>query len=80
MTELDTVVGKHLADQQSAVALVWLGLAAHQSDPVALATALQALYRPQKRRLFSHAVITGSSLLVVVILPRGPAAQLLSKE
>jgi hypothetical protein len=80
MTELDAMIGEHLTDQQPAVTVVRLGLAAHKRDPMVVTAAYQALYGLPKRRLLGHAVIAGSTLLVVVLFPRGPAAQLVSEE
>jgi hypothetical protein len=43
MAQLDSMVGQHLADEQPAMAVSWLGLAAHQRHAVPLATAYEAL-------------------------------------
>jgi hypothetical protein len=68
MTELNTVSGENLADEQAAMALVRLALAAKKRDAMLLAAAQQALNGHLERRLLSHAVVAGMAVFVVLPL------------
>ena len=80
MTERHPVVGQNLADEQPAVALARLPLAAKQRDPMLASTAQEALNRRLKPWLLGHAVVASVAVLVVIRLPRRPAAELLPEE
>jgi hypothetical protein len=80
MTELESAVGEHLAHEQSAVAAVRIGLAAHQRHPVLASAVDQALYGRTKRGLLCHPVVKRSSLLVVVLVAGWSPAELFSEE
>jgi len=69
MTELYPMVSQHLADEQPAVALARLALAAQQRDPRLPSTAQQTLNGRLKLSLLSHAVIASVTMLVVMLLP-----------
>ena len=68
MTELHPVVSQDLADQQPAVALAWLALAAKQRDPMLPSTAQEALKGRLEPCLLGHAVLTSVAILVVMLL------------
>ena len=80
MTELHAVVGQNLADKQAAVTLLWLALAAHQRHPMLPSPAQEALNRHLEPWLLGHAVVASVAVLVVMLLPRWPATELLPKE
>jgi hypothetical protein len=80
MTELDPVLSQDLAHKQPAMALVRLGLAAKQCDPTLPAIVRQPLNGELERGLLGHAVVASMAVLVVMILPRWPTAELLAGE
>lgn len=80
MTELHSVVSQDLADEQAAVALARLALAAKQRDPMLSSTAQEALKGHLEPWLLGHAVIASVAVLVVMLLERWPAAELLPEE
>jgi len=80
MTERHPVVSQDLADEQPAVTLLWLALAAQQRDPMLSSTAQEALNRHLEPWLLGHAVVASVAVLVVMLLPRWPAAELLAEE
>jgi len=80
MTECHSVVSQNLADEQPAVTLLWLALAAHQRHPMLPSPAQEALNRHLEPWLLGHAVVASVAVLVVMFLPRWPAAELLPKE
>ena len=80
MTEHHPVVHQDLADEQPAVALARLPLAAKQRDSVLASTAQQALNRHLEPWLLGHAVVASVAVLVVIVLARWPAAELLPEE
>jgi|GEM_PF-4501013 len=80
MTELNTVIGKNLADEQAAMARLRQALAAKKRDAMLPATAQQALNGHPECRLLSHAVIASVAMLVVLPLLRWPTAELVAEE
>ena len=80
MTECYPVVSQDLADEQPAMTLAWLPLAAKQRDPVLASAAQQAPNRHPKPWLLGHAVVASVAVLVVICLPRWPAAELLPEK
>ncbi len=68
MTELHSVVSQDLADEQAAVALAWLALAAKQRDPMLSSTAQEALKGRLEPWLLGHAVVASVAILVVMLL------------
>jgi hypothetical protein len=80
MTERHPVVDQNLADEQPAMALARLPLAAKQRYPMLASTAQEALNRYLKPWLLGHAVVASVAVLVVIRLPRWPAAELLPEE
>ncbi len=78
--ELHSVVSQDLADEQPAVAPARLPLAAKQRDPMLSSAAQQALHGRHERGLLGHAVVASVAVLVVVLLERWPAAELLTEE
>jgi hypothetical protein len=80
VAQLHSAVSEHLADEQPAVALSWLALAAHQGDSMFLTALQQALDRRLKSGHLRHQVIAGATLLVVMLVERWPASKLISEE
>jgi len=80
MTECHPVVSQDLADEQATVALLRLPLAAKQRDPTLASTAQEALNRHLEPWLPGHAIVASVAVLVVILLPRWPAAELLPEE
>jgi len=80
MTECHPVVSQDLADEQPAVAIARLALAAKQRDPMLSSTAQEALNRHLEPWLLGHAVVASMAVLVIIRLPRWPAAKLLPEE
>lgn len=78
--QLHAVLGKYLADEQPAVTLLRRALAAHQRDAALLTFADELPHGRPERWLLSHAVVACVTLLVVVLLVRGAAAQLLPQK
>jgi len=77
MTECHPAVSQDLADEQPAVALARLPLAAKQRDPMLTSTAQEALNCHLESWLLGHAVVASVAVLVVIRLPRWPAAEIL---
>jgi hypothetical protein len=69
VTELHSAIGQHLADEQPAMALARLALAAQQRDPVLATADQQAPNGHLKSGLLCHAVIASTAMLVVMLLP-----------
>ena len=80
MTELKTVIGQHLADEQAAMTLLRPALAAKEGDAMLPATAQQALNGHAECRSLSHAVVASMAMLVVFLLLGWPTAELLAEE
>jgi hypothetical protein len=80
MPEYHPVVSQDLADEQAAVTLLWLALAAQQRDPMLSSTAQEALKGHLEPWLLGHAVVASMAVLVIIRLPRWPAAELLPEE
>jgi hypothetical protein len=80
MTECHPAVSQDLADEQPAVALARLPLAAKQRDPMLTSTAQEALNCHLESWLLGHAVVASVAVLVVILLKRWPAAELLPEE
>jgi hypothetical protein len=80
MTEYHPMFSQDLADEQPAVALARLPLAAKQRDPVLASTTQQALNRYLEPWLLGHAIVASVAVLVVIGLPRWPAAEILPRE
>jgi len=78
--QLHALIGEDFADEQPAVALPRLALAAQQRDSTFATSRQQALYGSSKRGLLGYAVVARVTLLVVVLLPRRPPAKLLSQK
>jgi hypothetical protein len=80
MTERHPVVSQNLADEQPAMTLARLALAAKQRDPMLSSTAQEALKRHLEPWLLGHTVVASMAILVVIRLPRWPAAEILPEE
>jgi hypothetical protein len=80
MTELHPVICQNLADEQAAMALLRLALAAKKRDAMLPTTAQQTLNGHPERGLLGHAVIASAAMLVVICFSRWPTAELLSEE
>jgi hypothetical protein len=80
VTEEHPEVNQNLAGEQAAVALARLALAAKQRDPLLARIAQEALNRHLETRLPGHEVVASMAVLVVMLFPRWPAAQLLAEE
>ncbi len=74
------MVSQDFADEPPAVALARLPLAAKQRDPMLPSTAQEALKGHLEPWLLGHAVVASVAVLVVIRLPRWPAAELLPEE
>jgi len=80
MTERHPAVSQDLAYEQPAMTLARLPLAAKQRDPMLSGTAQETPNRRLEPWLLGHAVVASMAVLVVIRLPRWPAAELLSEE
>jgi hypothetical protein len=69
VAELHSVIGQDLADEQPAMALTRLALAAQQRDPVLATADQQAPHGRLESGLLCHAVIASTAMLVVMLLP-----------
>ena len=68
MTELYSVVSQDLADEQPAVALARLALAAKQRDPMLTSIAQGALKCHLEPWLLGHQVVASVAVLIVVLV------------
>lgn len=80
MTKSHPVVSQDLADEQPAMALTWLPLATQQRDPMIARAAQESLNRSLEPWLLGHAVVASVAVLIIIRLPRWPAAKLLPEE
>jgi hypothetical protein len=80
MPKFDSSVGQNLANEQSAVAMTRISLAADQCDPVAMSTVNEALDGGPKRLLLGHRSVQRMSFGVVVLLVRWATPELCSEE
>jgi hypothetical protein len=78
MPKFDSSVRQNLANEQPAVAIVRISLAAHQGDAVAMRAIDQALDSCLERLLFGHRPVQRMTLGIVVLLVRRATPQLLS--
>jgi hypothetical protein len=80
MPKFDSLVSEDLSDEEPAMAVLRVSLAAEQRDPVALRTSREPLERVRKRLLFGHRPVEGVTVRVVVLLLCRAAAELVSKK
>jgi hypothetical protein len=80
MPKFDSPVREHLANEQPAVTVLWVALAADQGDSVATRALDQTLDGGRKGLLFGHRSVQRVTPGIVVTLPRGTAPKLLAQE
>lgn len=80
MPKFDSLVSENLPDEEAAMAVLRVSLAAEQRDPVALRTGREPLERVRKHLLFGHRPVEGVTVRVVVLLLGRAAAELVSEK
>ncbi|MEA2185942.1 MAG: hypothetical protein QOK16_953 [Solirubrobacteraceae bacterium] len=80
VAKLRTSFGENLAHEQPAVAVVRIGLAAHERQPMTSGAVDHAIYRCVEARLPCHLSVQRMALRVVVLTPVGSAAKRVAQE
>jgi hypothetical protein len=80
MPEDDPPIGQNLADEQPAVAVIWLTLAAHDRNPMIGRSCQQSVHRLGEAGLLRHEPVKSVPLRVVVIVASRTASELLAEE
>jgi hypothetical protein len=78
--EMKTALGYDLANEKTAMALRWLGLAADERDPMILGPGNETLYGLAELRLLGHRAVQCMTLRVIVLFLRRTPSQLVPKK
>ena len=80
MDELRALLSEHLADQEPAMAVVWLSTAAHDRETALLGTLEDPLDTPEEGRGLGHRAVKRVALGVQVVFVGWTPTQLLTHE
>ena len=78
MSKFDSLLSQDLSNEQPAMAVLRISLAAEQGEPVPLRTGDEALDRNGRRLLFGHRAVEGVTVRVVVLLLGRATSELVS--